>query len=271
MNIQRLCGFSLLTLFLFFEFSFFIAPCQAGENKPVTFKADVYQESFGMIKCKVRGKVYIKYPLRMRTELTMEKPQHSSIILIHTPNIIWIYAPQKRVAEKIDILQVKEEFKDLIPFQLTAYLISPPSHPFLAHHRYENLNFKYLRRELFNGEYTLLYEAKMKNLRGKEVIRVIVRVGEKDKFLRKREEYIGGKLDNVEIFSNVKVNIPLSDSLFEFTPGKDIKVKDNTNSYKKRIETDEKLRKLFKSKQKKVNWCISQFFESSYFNFLSKI
>lgn len=227
-------------------------PLKANEEIPqsvFTFKADVYQESFQIIKYRVKGKVFFQYPSKMYADLTMEKPQYSHLILIYTPDTLWEYDPEKNHATRTDLLELKKEFKGLIPFQLTAYLISPPSHPFLPKHRYETLNFKYLGKEFLNGENTLIFEAKEKTKRGKEVERVVIWVGEKDGLLRKREEYIQNKLDTREVFSNIQLNIPLPDSLFNFKPYKSTKVKDGTSNYRKKIMREERLKKLFRKRR----------------------
>lgn len=207
-----------------------------------TFKAAVSQESFEIIKHKTTGRVYYKYPDKMRIELTMLDP-HSQLVIIYTPDVLWEYDPEHNTAERTDLAQLKAEFEDLVPSHLTGYIISDVSRPFAPTHRYQEFQFEYVRNEELGGEETRVFEAVNKNPKGKEIQRITVWVGDTDGFLRQKVKYLLGKKDLVELFYNVEVNSDIPDSLFQFTPPQGAKVTDRTEAYRNKLLKEDDLKK----------------------------
>jgi len=164
-------------------------------------------------------------------------------VLVYTPEVLWEYTPQGKSAEKVDLSRLKAEFKDLVPFQLTAYVISDVSHPFMGAHTWEKLQFKQLRDEVLGGEQTRVFQGTQKTARGDVIKRALVWVGGADGFLRKKVQYMLGKESQVELFYDVEVNTEIPDSLFKFTPDPNVKIVDKTEAYLKKLRAEAHLAK----------------------------
>ena len=216
-----------------------------------TFTAEYLQEfsiTPGSPSYKTTGVVYYKYPDKMRLDLELERP-HSRLTLMFTPTILWEWDPDKKNAQRTSLTQLRQAIPDLIPTQLTTYLVSDVTRPFLSEHLWHTSNFVPAGEEMLNNELTNVFKESTRNKKGEVTKQIFIWIGADDAFLRKKVEIQRGKVTEKEMLYNVQVNTEVPDSLFMFDPPKGAKITDLTEKYKEKMQKEKELKKRLEQLQ----------------------
>lgn len=203
---------------------------KAGEIE--TYKVDMKIETQMMGQdTAIDGSMAFKKPDKMHVVSTTGMMGDMKQETYSAGNIVWTYLPAMNMATRIDMSQIKEQAPALGGMQKTGNIAKP----------FEGLpkdGIKYIEKKTVDGVDVYVFESVLPTtpqsspdqpmpslLPGKMVLWLNAETGLPHKILMLGRD---DAVMMVQTYSNYRINIPIEDSEFEFTPPEGVQVMDMT-------------------------------------------
>lgn len=200
------------------------------------------QEEGGVME--IAGEIKYMKPDKLRMEIGVKGEERTKQYMYSDGNTLWQYMPFFKLATKVDLAQLKEEFPE------AEELVKRQSNIQQAVSEIEKGNINYLGEEKLDGEKVYVFEGKINPAEKEkmdmpiEIAKARLWISAQDGLQRKAEFYSpDGSLVYYQKLSEVEVNLEIPLSEFEFQKPEDTNVLDTT------AQARERLRRMQESKQ----------------------
>lgn len=178
------------------------------------------------------GIILFKRPDKIRMEMSLPEVQQARQVMVSDGVTLWQFSPFLKVASKVDIGQLKEEFGE-------AYFTQPQENTLEPFKAIDRTSIQYLGKERFNAQECFVLEARPKAAKEGEGLFFKAKIWiDTETGLEKKTVFFD--LQGKEVFSRnfkkVEVNLDIPDLNFEFKLPEGIEVMDVTEETRKMIE-----------------------------------
>lgn len=185
----------------------------------------------------MEGNILFKRPEKIKLEMSMPNVPDAKQLMVSDGNLMWQVAPSLKLASKVDLATLKKEFGESY-FTPVQEDISRPLK------EVEEGSVKYLGKDSLEDKEYFLFEAKPKSQTpGIEAAFSKARFWiDPDTGLEKKTVFydLEGKEVFQRNFSEVKINLEISDHEFIFLPEEGMEVIDSTDQARKLMEAEKK-------------------------------